>query len=162
MSGSLARLNAISAVNNTTSTSKPLNFMEEKPTDLFGCNVFNDKVMQEHLPKAVYKSLKRTIENGEQMDPSIADAVASAMKEWALSRGATHYTHVFYPLTGLTAEKHDSFLEPDGRGAQSPNSLALPLFRVNLMHPASLTAVCVPPSKLAATPHGTLQTLLTS
>lgn len=116
MSGSLARLNAISAVNNTTPTSKPLNFMEEKPTDLFGCNVFNDNVMLEHLPKAVYKSLKRTIENGEQMDPSIADAVASAMKEWALSRGATHYTHVFYPLTGLTAEKHDSFLEPDGRG----------------------------------------------
>ncbi|SIN90661.1 glutamine synthetase III family protein [Halodesulfovibrio marinisediminis] len=116
MSGSLARLNAISAVNKTTSTSKPLNFLEEKPTDLFGCNVFNDKVMQEHLPKPVYKSLKRTMENGEQMDPSIADAVASAMKEWALSRGATHYTHVFYPLTGLTAEKHDSFLEPDGRG----------------------------------------------
>ncbi|MCG8532634.1 MAG: glutamine synthetase III [Desulfovibrionales bacterium] len=116
MSGSLARLNAISAVNNTTKTTKPLNFTEEKPTELFGCNVFNDKVMQEHLPKNVYKSLKRTIENGEQMDASIADAVASAMKDWALSKGATHYTHVFYPLTGLTAEKHDSFLEPDGRG----------------------------------------------
>ncbi len=115
MSGSQARLNAITAVNNFRAT-KPLNFLEEKPTELFGCNVFNDKVMKDRLPKNVYKSLKRTIEKGEQLDPSIADTVANAMKDWALSKGATHYTHVFYPLTGLTAEKHDGFLAPDGKG----------------------------------------------
>lgn len=116
MSGSQARLNATTAVNNFRATNKPLNFMDEKPTDLFGCNVFNDKVMKERLPKNVYKSLKRTIDMGDKMDPSIADTVASAMKDWAVSKGATHYTHVFYPLTGLTAEKHDGFLVPDGKG----------------------------------------------
>jgi len=116
MSGSQARLNAITAVNNFRATEKPLNFMEEKPTDLFGCNVFNDKVMKERLPKNVYKTLKRTMDKGEQMDPSIAETVANAMKDWAVSKGATHYTHVFYPLTGMTAEKHDGFLTPDGKG----------------------------------------------
>ncbi|GFM36495.1 glutamine synthetase III family protein [Desulfovibrio psychrotolerans] len=116
MSGSQARLNAITAVNNFRATEKPLNFMEEKPTDLFGCNVFSDKVMKERLPKNVYKTLKRTMDKGEQMDPSIAETVANAMKDWAVSKGATHYTHVFYPLTGMTAEKHDGFLTPDGKG----------------------------------------------
>ena len=116
MSGNHIRQTAISAVNNYKPAKEPLNFIDTTPADIFGCNVFSDKVMRERLPKDVYKSLKRTIELGEKMDPSIADIVATAMKEWALSKGATHYTHVFYPLTGLTAEKHDGFLEPDGKG----------------------------------------------
>lgn len=81
---------------------------------MFGENVFNDSVQKETLPKEVYKALRETIEAGKQLDVSIAGAVAAAMKDWAVSRGATHYTHWFQPLTGLTAEKHDSFIEPDG------------------------------------------------
>ena len=72
--------------------------------------------MQKRLPKSVYKSVMATIEHAAPLDPVVADAVASAMKDWALEKGATHYAHVFYPLTGLTAEKHDSFLEPVGDG----------------------------------------------
>ncbi len=72
--------------------------------------------MKERLPKPVFKSLQKTIETGSTLDPAIADAVAAAMKDWAIEKGATHYAHVFYPLTGLTAEKHDSFLSPDGDG----------------------------------------------
>ncbi|MBR3418155.1 MAG: glutamine synthetase III [Oscillospiraceae bacterium] len=87
-----------------------------KPTDVFGSLVFNDAVMQERLPKAVYKSLHETIANGKDIDPTVADVVASAMREWAVENGATHYTHWFQPMTGITAEKHDSFLTPDGNG----------------------------------------------
>ncbi len=83
----------------------------------FGENVFSDSVQKEMLPKEVYKALRATIESGKQLDVSIAGAVAAAMKDWAVSKGATHYTHWFQPLTGLTAEKHDSFIEPDGDGA---------------------------------------------
>ena len=80
--------------------------------EIFGCNVFNDVVMRSTLPKEVYKSLRKTIDSGERIDMSIADSVANAMKDWAVSKGATHYTHWFQPLTNLTAEKHDSFIEP--------------------------------------------------
>lgn len=80
----------------------------------FGENVFNDSVQKETLPSEVYKALRATIEAGKQLDVSIAGTVASAMKKWAVSKGATHYTHWFQPLTGLTAEKHDSFIEPEG------------------------------------------------
>ncbi len=80
----------------------------------FGANVFNDAVQKERLPKEVYKSLRATIEAGTPLDVSIAGAVAAAMKDWAVSKGATHYTHWFQPLTGVTAEKHDSFIEPEG------------------------------------------------
>lgn len=82
----------------------------------FGENVFNDSVQKERLPKDVYKALRATIESGKRLDVSIADAVAAAMKDWAVSKGATHYAHWFQPLTGLTAEKHDSFIEPYGDG----------------------------------------------
>jgi glutamine synthetase len=116
MSGIQARLNAISAVTNYKPISAPLNFAETKPTEIFGSNVFNDKIMKERLPQQAYKSLKKTIEFGEKLDPTLADLVASAMKDWAIGKGATHFTHVFYPLTGLTAEKHDAFLVPDGKG----------------------------------------------
>jgi glutamine synthetase len=116
MSGSKARQQAIQAVTNYKPISKPLNFAETPANELFGSNVFNLKVMQERLPKNVFRSLKRTIDRGERLDSTVADAVASAMKAWALEKGATHYAHLFHPLTGLTAEKHDSFLEPDGQG----------------------------------------------
>ena len=79
---------------------------------VFGINVFNDEVMQAKLPKDVYKSWKKTLESGEDLDSDIANVVAHAMKEWALEHGATHYTHWFHPMTGITAEKHDSFLSP--------------------------------------------------
>lgn len=85
--------------------------------DIFGKNVFNDTAMRERLPKSVYKKLKQTIEDGTELDPSIADVVAHAMKDWAIERGATHYSHWFQPLTGVTAEKHDAFISvPDGNG----------------------------------------------
>lgn len=85
--------------------------------ELFGKNVFNDTVMRERLPKKVYQKLKKTIEDGTELDSSIADVVAHAMKDWAVERGATHYTHWFQPLTGITAEKHDSFISaPNAEG----------------------------------------------
>jgi glutamine synthetase len=109
-------LNAISAVINYKPSHAPLNYHDTKPTEIFGANVFNDKVMKERLPKAIYKSLQKTIDLGEKLDASIADVVANTMKDWAIEKGATHFTHVFYPLTGMTAEKHDAFLVPDGKG----------------------------------------------
>lgn len=84
--------------------------------ELFGSNVFNENVMKERLPKAVYKALKKTIQSGNPLDPSLAESVAVAMKDWAIQKGVTHYTHWFQPLTGFTAEKHDSFIEPTEGG----------------------------------------------
>ena len=82
--------------------------------ELFGSMVFNDAAMRERLPKETYRALKRTIDNGKSLDKSIADVVANAMKDWAIEKGATHFTHWFQPMTGVTAEKHDSFIAPDG------------------------------------------------
>lgn len=82
----------------------------------FGSMVFNDHVMRQRLPKDTYKALKRTIENGKSLDKSIADTVANAMKDWAIEKGATHFTHWFQPMTGVTAEKHDSFISPTDGG----------------------------------------------
>lgn len=116
MSGNQSRQDAIKAVTNYTPTTAPLSYVDQSAGDIFGSNVFSLTVMKERLPKKIFSSLKETIETGGKLDPSIADTVASAMKDWAVSKGATHYTHVFYPLTGLTAEKHDGFLAPDGKG----------------------------------------------
>jgi glutamine synthetase len=117
VSGSTARMQAIAAVTNYKADGPPVNFKELSSHDVYGANVFSLSEMQKRLPKQVFKSLKKTIESGAKLDPGIADVVATAMKEWAIEKGATHYAHVFYPLTGLTAEKHDSFLAPtpDGR-----------------------------------------------
>ena len=89
----------------------------ENPSDLFGEYVFNDSMMQKRLPKETYRALKRTIEQGRSLDPAVAGVVANAMKDWALEMGATHYTHWFQPMTGVTAEKHDAFITPlkDGK-----------------------------------------------
>src|SRR5512137_58366 len=84
--------------------------------ELFGANVFNDRVMKERLPKDTYKALRQTIEKGTPLTLEVANVVANAMKDWAIEKGATHYTHWFQPLTGLTAEKHDSFLSPTEGG----------------------------------------------
>ncbi|MFF2114700.1 glutamine synthetase III family protein [Rhodococcus koreensis] len=116
MSGNAVRLQAIKDVE--AYVPPAVSFVDdEKPGEIFGQNVFSKTVMQKRLPKSVYKSVIATIEKGKPLDPMVADAVASAMKDWALEKGATHYAHVFYPLTGLTAEKHDSFFDPVGDGS---------------------------------------------
>ena len=85
-------------------------------SEIFGCNVFNESVMQARLPKTVFKSLKKTMAEGKEVSKEIADVVATAMKDWAIEKGATHYTHWFQPMTGITAEKHDAFINPVGNG----------------------------------------------
>ena len=111
-----SRASAIAAINAYRSAGQAWNFRETRTSEIFGANVFGQGVMKDRLPKSVYKTLQATIKQGQPIDPSIADAVALAMKDWAIEKGATHYAHVFFPLTGLTAEKHDSFLTPTGDG----------------------------------------------
>ncbi|MDD3921638.1 MAG: glutamine synthetase III, partial [Eubacteriales bacterium] len=84
----------------------------ERIADFFGSMVFNESIMKERLPKETYRALKQTIRRGHDLDPTVAHVVANAMKDWAIERGATHYTHWFQPMTGITAEKHDSFISP--------------------------------------------------
>ena len=84
--------------------------------EIFASKVFDDRVMKAKLSSKVYNSLKNTIDLGTKLDPSVAETVAQAMKEWAVEQGATHYTHWFQPLTGITAEKHDSFIAPSPDG----------------------------------------------
>ncbi len=116
MSGNAARLNAISTIVSAPEIASGIDFANSPTSSVWGDNVFSLNEMAKRLPKSTFKSLKKTITSGEQLDITTADAVAEAMKTWALSKGATHYAHVFYPLTGLTAEKHDSFFDPDGDG----------------------------------------------
>ncbi len=84
---------------------------------IFGSLVFNQSVMKEMLPPKTYKALKHTMEDGTPLNLEVANQIADAMKNWAISKGATHYSHWFQPLTGITAEKHDSFLSPSGRAS---------------------------------------------
>lgn len=114
MSGNTTRLDAIASINSYENLSATFDYVNDPSGDLFGANVFTPDVMKQTLTKQVYRALMDTVRDGKQIDLSIADAVASSMKDWAMSKGATHYAHVFYPLTGRTAEKHDSFFEPDG------------------------------------------------
>ena len=116
MSSSISRLQAITAASNFKTSATPVTFREPFATELYGSNVFSPTVMKDCLPKAIYKTVMQTIESGAKLDATVADVVASAMKDWAIEKGATHYSHVFYPLTGFSAEKHDSFLSPDGLG----------------------------------------------
>ncbi|KQS66315.1 glutamine synthetase III [Modestobacter sp. Leaf380] len=116
MSGNAVRLQAIKDVEAYVPPAVSFD-LGETPGEVFGANVFSKTVMQKRLPKSVYRSVLATIDHAAPLDPLVADAVASAMKDWAMEKGATHYAHVFYPLTGLTAEKHDSFLEPAGDGS---------------------------------------------
>jgi glutamine synthetase len=107
---------AIRAIATAEHQLQRVNFTETHMKDLFGMNVFSESVQRERLPKPVFKALQKTIRQGAPLDPAIADAVATAMKDWAIERGATHFTHQFQPMTGLTAEKHDSFVAPTGDG----------------------------------------------
>ena len=110
------RSSVVTALNSYKPRGPAWNLRETPTGQLFGVNVFNDAVMRERLPQSIYKAIQATIKQGKPIDPAISDAVALAMKDWAIEKGATHYAHVFYPLTGLTAEKHDSFLSPTGGG----------------------------------------------
>jgi len=114
MTGNAQRLESISALASTKV--EPVTPGLQSPEKLYGSDVFGYATMEATLPKDVFKSLKKTIEKGVPLDPAVADVVATAMKDWAMKKGATHYAHVFHPLTGLTAEKHDSFLTPDNKG----------------------------------------------
>ena len=87
-----------------------------KMSEIFGSMVFNEAVMRERLPKETFKALKKTMDEGIPLDMSVANTIANAMKDWAVEKGATHYTHWFQPMTGITAEKHDSFITPQGNG----------------------------------------------
>ncbi len=110
------REKAISKINNIKTAKATIPYITENSINKFGENVFSMSVMKQRLPKDIYKSLKKTVENYSALDASVADVVANAMKDWAISKGASHYAHVFFPLTGATAEKHDSFLVPDLSG----------------------------------------------
>lgn len=90
--------------------------MSKNVADYFACDVFNDEVMKTRLPKPVYKAMLKTRKEGVPLDPTYADVVANAIKDWAVEHGATHYTHWFQPMTGSTAEKHDSFISPTDNG----------------------------------------------
>lgn len=114
-------------------------------TDDFACNVFNDKIMRERLPKDIYKKLRKTVDEGLTLDEQIADSVANAMMQWALERGATHYTHWFQPLTGITAEKHDSFIE------NAPNNTAICQFSGKALIKGEPDASSFPSGGLRAT-----------
>src|SRR3954466_15685049 len=116
MSSAETRHEAIKAIATTRYELQRVNFRESHIKEMFGENVFNEAVQRERLPKAVFKALQKTIRLGQPLDPAVADAVANAMKDWAIEKGATHYTHIFQPMTGATAEKHDSFVAPTGDG----------------------------------------------
>ncbi|MCL2645459.1 MAG: glutamine synthetase III [Phycisphaerales bacterium] len=116
MASTNARSAAIAALTSFKSMAPRIHFAETPIKDIFASNVFNEEVQRERLPKPVFEKLHETIRNGAQIDPAIADAVAVAMKDWAIEKGATHYAHIFYPMTGVTAEKHDSFIQPTGDG----------------------------------------------
>lgn len=116
MNSRTARQEAISRITDYMPEDSGFNFIETPVPELFGSKVFSQRVMQDRLPKSVFKSLKKTINEGKPLEPEVADIVANAMKDWALENGATHYTHWFHPLTGLTAEKHDSFISPQEVG----------------------------------------------
>src|SRR5437764_10572152 len=116
MSSANLRREAIKTIATTQHQLNRVNFKETHIKDLYGINVFNEAVQRQRLPKPIFKALQRTIKHGAPLDPAIADSVATAMKDWAMEKGATHFTHLFQPMTGLTAEKHDSFVQPTGEG----------------------------------------------
>ncbi len=116
MNHSTSRMDAVRSVIHWSETPHARDTTAERTEEIFGRDVFNERTMRQRLPKDVFKAYQRTAQHGEPLDPAIADTVANAMKDWALEHGATHYTHWFHPLTGSTAEKHDSFIMPDGNG----------------------------------------------
>lgn len=146
-----------SLVINTASHAVPIRreFRMAELTDRFGTMVFSEEVMKDYLPKDIWKRLAATLEGGEPLDLDVANAVAHAMKVWAISKGATHYAHWFQPLSGITSEKHDSFLEPNHDAPPLPSLRARTSSRASPMPRASPTVACVLPSRPVATPLGT-------
>ena len=172
MSGNAVRTQAIAE---TISYQLPeaINYQREPSGSLFASNVFSLAVMKERLPVDVFKSLQRTIKEGDALDVSTADAIASAMKAWATEKGATHYGHIFYPLTGLTAEKNDSFFEPTADGGiisefsgstliqQEPDGSSFPTGGMRQTHEARGYTVwdVTSPAYLAENPNGLTLTI---
>ncbi len=115
---STALLDAVRNITDWERTSRPAN-NRPKATEIFGSLTFNDEVQKRRLPRDVYRALRKTITAGAPLDPSAADIIAAAMKDWAVEHGASHYTHWFQPMTGITAEKHDSFLAPSAEGSRA-------------------------------------------
>ncbi len=116
MVSSNVRQQAIKAIAGARHQLNRIDFKKTHIKELFGVNVFNEEVQRQRLPKPIFKALQKTIKQGAPLEPAIADHVAVAMKDWAMQQGATHFTHLFQPMTGLTAEKHDSFLQPSADG----------------------------------------------
>src|SRR4026208_1973786 len=116
MQTSNSRSHAVTGIAVRTPLLGTVNFWKESPQTVFGSNTFSLGVMKEMLKAETVASLVETISDGKKLPPRVADEVAEAMRNWAVAKGATHFAHVFYPLTGITAEKHDSFLSPDGDG----------------------------------------------
>src|SRR4051794_37333789 len=116
MTISRARFDAVAAATTWTEQRANGEVQIERVDSYYGRDAFDQRVMRQRLPKDVYKRLMRTIEQTQPLDIEVANIVAAAMKDWAIENGATHYTHWFQPLTGSTAEKHDSFVTPDGKG----------------------------------------------
>src|SRR6185295_19128320 len=113
---SATRHDAIGALGNWNDDNGKLSQIADNVEKTFASDVFTERVMQQRLPKDIFKRIVRTVRLGEPLDPAVADVVASTMKDWAVENGATHYTHWFQPLTGQTAEKHDTFIVPDAHG----------------------------------------------
>jgi glutamine synthetase len=111
-----SRHDAVGPVSHWKEENGSLNHLADNVEKIFASDVFSERVMQQRLPKDIFKRIVRTIRLGEPLDPAVADVVSASMKDWAVENGATHYTHWFQPLTGLTAEKHDTFIVPDGHG----------------------------------------------
>ena len=153
---STVRQEAIRAIACAKHNLNRVDFKKTHVKDLFGVNVFNEEVQKARLPKPVFKALQKTIKLGEPLDPTVADAVATAMKDWAIEKGATHYTHLFQPMTGITAEKHDSFIAPNGDGGAIAEFSGKELIKGEPDASArSPPAACARPSRPAATPPGT-------
>jgi glutamine synthetase len=115
---STALLDAVRNITDWERTSRPAT-NRPKATEIFGSLTFNDEVQKRRLPRDVYRALRKTITAGAPLDPSAADIIAAAMKDWAVEHGATHYTHWFQPMTGITAEKHDAFLAPSAERSRA-------------------------------------------
>jgi len=129
-------------------------FPKERPSEYYASLVFNRAKMFKYLPEKTYQQLVNAIDNGAPLGREVADAVAAGMKKWALEMGATHYTHWFHPLTEGTAEKHDAFVEHDGKGGMIEAFDGSCLSNKNQTHPASLTVVSAIPSKPEVTQPG--------
>ncbi|MFN0243524.1 MAG: glutamine synthetase III [Planctomycetota bacterium] len=171
-----ARLDAVRSISSAAVANRSARAQQTPLPELFGANVFSDSVQRSRLPKSVYEALRRTIETGQELDPHIADAVANAMKDWAIERGATHFTHWFQPMTGLTAQKHDSFIRQldDGRAVLEfsgkelikgePDASSFPSGGIRATFEARGYTAWDPtsPAFLRETPHGATLTIPTA